>query len=346
MNSPLAQDRTSAIILSLTLIGANLGAPYTARGQTASSSTASQSPPAQASKPIKLYGRIEELCEVPGAKIPIKLQAQTPKFDSRRPLTGQARTTTQTGIVSSAAYPVDWAGVWSGNLKIWTAQFSPNRWKFDAAEASKEQELMKPGKDGQVSFNFSMDSQNRIQLAPTQVVFTAPMDQEKAQQMMQQMQQMMGGSQGLFGSGAGNTMAMQMIQSVPYMYAMHLGDLRQGTGVTGNLLDSQVMKNNVKVLAANTLEQQIVTYFQDQSRSTGQTRTGYCETVLRFTRLNRDQLYVQAATVDYDRNGTYQDKIVLYGTINRGQGASPPSVMPGDLFNGGGGLQNLFNFGQ
>jgi hypothetical protein len=340
----------TASLLSAALCCTNAATPFAAFGQTGAATTAAQtqtnSPPAKASKPIKLYGRIEELCEVPGAKIPIKLQAQTPKFDTRRPLTGQARTTTQSGIVTSAAYPIDWAGVWSGELKIWTAQFSPNRWKFDAAEASKEQELMKPGKDGQVTFNFALDSQRQIQLAPTQVVFSAPMDQQKAQDMMQQMQQMMGGAPGLFGQGPGSAMAMQMIQSVPYMYAMHLGDLRQGTGVTGNMLDSQVVKNNVKVLAANTLEQQIVTYFQDQNRSTGQTRTGYCETVLRFTRLNRDQLYVQAATVDYDRSGTFQDKVVLYGTINRGQAASPSPMLPSDMFNGSGGLQNLFNLGQ
>jgi hypothetical protein len=308
----------------------------------------------QAKKPVKLFGRIEELCSTPGARLPIKLQALTPKLDNSRPLKAEARTSGLSGRATSA-YPVEWAGVWSGTLKVWTSQFDPSLWKFDAAEASQEQDLLKPGTEGQASFNFSMDANRQIQLEPTQVVFTAPMDAAKSQRMMSQMQQMMGGMQGQLMQGPGRNFMMQMMQSVPYMYAMHLGNLEQGTGVTGNLLASRLMKNDVKVLAANTLEQQIVTYDEDVNRQTGKKRTSYTETVLRFTRINREQLYVQAASVDYDRYGKFEQKVVMYGTINRGQASSPlmpnmPNMMNGgslqNLFNGGGGLQNLFPFGQ
>lgn len=305
--------------------------------ESASNRGGQESAGGKSSKPIKLYGRIEELCEVPGAKLPVRLQALTPKLDTSRALRGQA-TSTNIQTQANTAYPVEWAGTWSGTLKVWTAQFDPSRWKFDSEEASQEQELLRPGTAGQVTFNFALSPSQRITLEPTQVIFSAPMDEKRVQQAMQQMQQMMGGMQGILGSGGG-VLVRQMIQSVPYMYALHLGNLVAGVGVTGNMLESRTLKNNVKLLAAGTLEQQIVNYTEDRSRASGQTKYGYCETVVRFTRMSRDQLYVQAASVDYDRSGQFEDKIVLYGTVARGA-PSAPSV-PG--MGAAGLLQNLPN---
>lgn len=306
-------------------------------------STTTQAPAhaEQPRKPVKLFGRIEELCEQPGAKIPIKLQALTPKFDTRRPLTVTA--TQQSARASgetSYTYPVDWQGVWSGPLKIWTAQFDQSRWRFDAAEVSKEQQLLRPGTSGQATFSFTSDRSGRIQLQPTQIVFSAPMDQSRASELMQQMQQMLGP---MAGALTASPYAMEMMKSMPYMYALHLGNLTQGIGVTGNILQSTLLKNDVKLLAPGTLEQVIVTYNVDQSRATGRTHYGYSESALRFTRIRNDQLYVQAAAVSYDRNGKFEDKVVLYGTITRGQ-AAPPSPFPN--FMNGGGLPQMFPFPQ
>ena len=79
----------------------------------------------------------------------------------------------------------------------------------------------------------------------------------------------------------------------------------------------------------------------DQNRSSGRMRTGYAETVLRFTHLNPSQLYLQAACVSYDRYGKFEDKIVFYGTVNRGQAASPiPNLLDGSSYS------NPFFFGH
>lgn len=326
----------------------------------AGESGAGRGSPSQASgarKPVKLYGRIEELCTSPGARFPIKLQALTPRLDSRGTAL-RSRVETQTARVEAQtapsrtimSYPFDWAGVWSGALKVWTAQFAPTRWSFDATEASQEQQLLGPGKEGRATFEFAHSGGGRIQLAPTQVVFTAPMDQSRYRQTMQQVEQQMqamGGFGGMPGmseflrSEEGNSIMSQVIKSVPYMYALHLGNLSQGTGVTGNRLNSRVVKNDLKMLASGVLEQQIVTYNEDQSRVSGKTHTNYSENVLRFSRVTSDQLYVQAASVDYDRNGNFESKVVLYGMITRGQGDAP--AWPD--FNSGG-FPNMYPFGQ
>jgi len=317
--------------------------------------TTSAGSAATARKPVKLYGRIEELCTTPGAKFPLKLQALTPKLDARGSLSAGVR---NQAIIGSAPtyFPTDWAGVFSGTLKVWTAQFDPVLWQFDAEETSQEQDLIKPGTEGQVSFDFTTGGNQHIELEPAQVVFTAPMTESRykhemqaAQQQMQQMMGNMPGMQEMFnGSGTGGAMMQQIMQSVPYMFALHLGNLTQGTGVTGNLLEARLVKNDVKVLSATTLEQQVITYNQDVNKSTGRRHFNFTENVLRFTKLNRDQLYVQAASVDYDRNGKFESKVVLYGTVNRGQASSPmlqgmPSMngMPTPP-----NLNNLFNLGQ
>ncbi len=284
-------------------------------------------------KPVKLYGRIEQLCETSGATLPIKLQAQTPKYDASRPLRARASAGTTIGR-AVAAYPTEWQGEWSGTLRIWTCQFAPSRWQFDAAEASEEQDLMRPGLDGQVTFNFARDNERRIELQPTQVVFSAPMTDDRLANLMKQMG---GGGQLL----QGNPFAAAMMRSVPYMYAMHLGDLTSGVGVTGNALESRLVKNEIKALAPGTLEQQIVTYNADRSRATGKVRYSYSESVLRFTKMQSDQLYVQAASVDYDRNGRFESKVVLFGTVSRGAPASPLQEMQLPNMMNGGALQQL-----
>ncbi len=269
-------------------------------------------------------------------------------MDIKQPLHSTVTTQVLPGRLTES-YPVDWAGVWSGTLKIWTVQFDQRRWTFDATEASQEAELLKPGKEGQVSFNFSSGGSRRIQLEPTQVIFTAPMDESRyrqsMQQMQQQMQQMMPGLQESFGNALNSDMGMQMMKTIPYMYALHLGNLTHGTGVTGNRLESQVLSNNIKILPSGALEQQIVTYNEDESASTGKRHFNYCESVLRFTRINREQLYVQAASVDYDRQGTFESKVVLYGTISRAAPSAPslpsfPSPLEGIPW------QNLFTMPQ
>jgi hypothetical protein len=268
-----------------------------------------------ASQPVKLFGRIEQLASGPGAKLP-QLKALTPKLDTGSTLKGSASEQSSrplSGKIASS-FPVNWRGTWSGKLKIWSAQFDRIRWQFDPAEANKERELMTPGTEGSVSFTFSNDPSGRIALRPTQVIFSRPMEGSRYADVFQGMNT----SQ----LGASGEMLAQAFRNIPYMYALHLGDLHQGVGVTGNLREAQVLKNEIRELKPGVLEQDIVNYNVDVNRESGKTQKGYSESVLRFYRQGTDRLYVQAATVGYTEKGRFMDKIVLYGTVSRGASQS------------------------
>lgn len=297
-------------------------------------------------------GRIEELCNTSGATLP-PLRALVPKLDNSKPLmlkgevkenvagavalqgsTGQS----QTGVVKS--FPVDYSGTWGGTLKVWTSQYGPLSWQFDPDEARQESAILAPGREGTVNFTFAQDSTGGVHVEPTQVVYTV-----QSSMSTSQMSSQLGGNNAqaqalaqLMGGGSGTIM-------IPKMYAMHLGNLPSGIGVTGNYLQSRVEKNEIRQLKPGVLEQTIVTRDADTNSKTGKTRQSYSENVLRFTRLNASQLYVQAATVKYNINGKFENKCVMYGTVNRGQ-ASMPGLpgMPG--LGGLGGFPGSLGGGQ
>lgn len=294
-----------------------------------------------AAKPaVKLYGRIEEIMSTPGATLPLKLQAQSPKMDnSGQQLTASAKTNQLTGRVAS--FPMDWRGQWSGPLKVWTSVFDKIKWEFDAKEAAKEQALMRPGTQGQVTFNFSVNNAGKVRLEPAKVVFTAMMSGKEAQEVLQRQLGGQGAAlaemmQGLGGAGS-------MLGGIPYMYALHLGDLASGVGVTGNQLSGKVLRNDIRELATGVLEQVIVTHDTDRNPDTGKVRQSYSESVLRFTRITANQLYVQAASLNYRNDGRFESKIVLYGSVYRNNNASPPAGQLNgiNLFEQGGGMQQL-----
>jgi uncharacterized membrane protein YgcG len=92
-------------------------------------------------------------------------------------------------------------------------------------------------------------------------------------------------------------------------------------------------------LATGVLEQVVVAHASDRNPTTGKTRLSYSESVLRFTRIDANRLYLQAASVNYRNDGRYEDKVILYGTLNRFSGAGGSSgygtrAAP-SLFNGG-----------
>jgi hypothetical protein len=142
---------------------------------------------------------------------------------------------------------------------------------------------------------------------------------------------------GMFGSAANPMMANMQ---VPIIIALHMGTPIQAgeIGVTGNETSSELMKSNLKELTKGTLESQIVTREHDRNPETGKVQDGFAESVLRFTRLNNRQLYLQAAHVYYRKDGHFLCKYLLYGTLDRTEGqttgypglANPFSgIMPG-----------------
>lgn len=326
------------------------------------------------SKPLKLYGRIEELASSTGAKIPLKLVSMTPirdasldvKVTKSAPLSGKA-SIASSSISSSKlnlsskiqdmqfddnqdqSFPKDFRGTWSGILTVSKVDYDPSYADFDPDEARKQQELVKVGISGKVSVSFYQGSGNKTEVQPTQVVFSTTVN--AAQQMKDMANSQYGALINSFGL-ANNPMLANM--TVPYMFAMPLGYLGGNTGVTGNQLSSELMKNTLKEVGQGVMEQDVISKDTDRNGQ-GKVKTTFTESVMRFTPQPGDRLYMQAASVSYDEHGSYLNKIILYGTLTRGS-ANAPSVpnmggapqvdtmfaQPGG---GAGGLQNLFGGG-
>lgn len=284
-----------------------------ARHETA---PAKPSPPG---KPMVLTGRIEELCKGNATPtLPLKWKKMEPirdtSLDQSKPLTASASSTKLTTGAQQQSYPMDFRGNWVGNLTIFQRTFAPIRWEFDKAEAEKEFRILTPGRMGQVQITFYQKPTGGVAMEPCQVIFTTTTTMSDASQSLGVSAQQLG--------------AMANMQ-VPVMYALHLGNLTSGVGVTGNQLQSKLMKNDLKQLRSDVIEQQVVTHDSDRNPKTGTTRLSYSESVLRFTRVSSNQLYLQSASVNYRNDGKFCDKVIMYGTLNRSSGVAGPTAVPG-----------------
>lgn len=303
---------------------------------------------AAAHKSTMLFGRIEQLSGSAGAAFP-SLKAQTPMMDPRGMLAGKATATPPllTGVVKS--FPVNYEGNWGGRLVLQQVQVDPNYYRIDPEEARRTAQAMKPGNIGQVNFNFDR-SRGTIALEPARCLFMVPAGDT---QLPDEMKRMMGGGAG---SSAFGGMMNQMVAGMNVPLVLEFGDVQTGPGetsVSGNQMRQRVLKNETRQLASNVLEQQIVTEETTWDKRTHVARTGYGESVVRFTRQSPTVLYVQCATVSYDSNKRFLDKLVLYGSVGKGvvMNTDPMQAMQGTMpggmggMGGLGGLQGLFGGG-
>jgi hypothetical protein len=291
--------------------------------------------------PKMLQGRLEQVGGS-GARLPVGLslkglKAQAGKLD-KSVFPAGAQNTQIAGAISS--FPMDWQGSWGGPLKIHDSQLDPIEWQFDATEAKGFQEILVRGTTVQGSFSFTQAG-TKVQAEPGVLVFparktsAAEMDQALASSGM-----------GALFSGANGSMMRSMLSgmnlSQPRMY---LGDLGKTRGVGGNEVSSRVMRNLVRQLKEGVIEEDIISREQDKSVNTGKSIQKISETVIRFTRLNQSQLYVQGAAITYRDDGHFLNKILFYGTINRGAGgaADPMMGLPGlgGLGGGAGGMGGM-----
>jgi hypothetical protein len=265
-------------------------------------------------KPVTLYGRIEELSTHSGAQLPA-LTRQGGRVDQSSPTTtrlpgkvttyyGSSTTAPSYAPQSQSSFPESFLGYWQGTLRIHSNQFAPVAFQVDRDETLKEQELLAPGKEGSVSFTFGRTG-NQLYLEPTQVVFSAPMSQSRHANELQALSLQMG--PGFSG----------FIQNTPYYYGLEMGNVSGGVGVTGNSLHNQVVKNDIKQFGQGIVEQDLVSYNQENNPNSGRSQSGYSEIVLRFYPQGAQQFYVQVASVNYLADGRFKDKIFLYGTVQR-----------------------------
>jgi hypothetical protein len=272
----------------------------------------------------KLYGRIEQITSGNGANFPIILKAMTPQLDNslaKKPLSGAATDVSMFSGTIAKSFPSDYRGNWGGDLTVWRVEQDPICYKIDPEEASKVLKIFKTGAKGSTNFMFAQDTRGGIVLAPAKVMFSVPGKDIGADQ---QMAQMMGG-QSFANMGPMGQMMQQMAQSMPVPVIFSFGDIQSSQyakGLSGNEFVQRTLKNQVRQLAPNVLEQQIVAECNEIMRSTGQPRKRYEESVLRFTKVNSQQMYVQAAQVVFGQDRKFQQKIVMYGYVTKGQVAN------------------------
>jgi len=272
----------------------------------------------------KLYGRIEQITSGNGANFPIILKAMTPQLDNslvKKPLSGAASEATMFSGTIAKSFPSDYRGNWGGDLTVWRVEQDPICYKIDPDEASKVLKIFKSGAKGSTNFMFAQDTRGGIVLAPAKVMFSVPGKDIGADQ---QMAQMMGG-QSFANMGPMGQMMQQMAQSMPVPVIFSFGDIQSSQyakGLSGNEFVQRTLKNQVRQLAPNVLEQDIVAECNEIMRATGQPRKRYEESVLRFTKVNSQQMYVQAAQVVFGQDRKFQQKIVMYGYVTKGQVAN------------------------
>jgi hypothetical protein len=256
---------------------------------------------------IMLKGRLEEVSGN-GANLPVglllKLKSQTAKSDPA--LQPKPKADPLKGLL--ATYPTDWAGPWGGSLSVWWTQIDPLFWQWDPQNAKATAEILKRGSSGTTTFNFVQNG-TAILVQPPKIVF--PPRQSQSTENVPSNNPM------------ASLQAMLLNSTIPVVV---LGDY-SGQGLVGTTLNQRVVKNTIKQLKPGVLEQDVVCQTSERQQDNA-IKNSYVETVYRFTKLNSSQLYVQAATVSYRNDGHFLDKVIYYGTLNRGQVMPDPSSNP------------------
>ena len=310
---------------------------------------ANTQPPLQAqAKTTKLYGRIEEIAQGSGANFPIKLQAMKPQFDysqDNKKLAAQASATNASlysGTIAKS-FPQDFSGNWGGELAVWWCQQMPSAYQLDPVKATKTDKIFARGNKGLVNFVFANTAQG-MTLEPARMLFHI---QGKDTDTQAQLQQMMGGSMASMGPMAQMMESMAANMQVPV--SLYLGNYQTSgfeRGLSGGSARQTMIKNVLRQLAPNVLEQQVVSQGTEEVKSTGRSHNFYQETVIRFTRTNPQQMYAQVVVVTYGPDRKFLDKVILYGYVTKGQvvNTDPMASMGG--MGGLGGMMPMLAPGQ
>lgn len=253
-----------------------------------------------------LYGRLDQIASEADVKMPV-LKAETAQLDTRDTrLRAGARETTFSGSVAQS-FPVDFSGTWGGKLGVWRYNASSLSDQIDPNESRRMAQILQPGKSGTVNFVFRQEGRS-IELEPAKVRILIPAQESYSYQKMSQ----------TLGSMVKGMMANMKIPVI-----LHFGSVSTSgsaeVGVSGNQIDQRVVKNVIRQLAPRVVEEQIVTRNRSVVAGSGAVESGYTETVMRFTRQSPSDLYVIAASVDYTDKGQFLRKLIMYGTVVRGQ---------------------------
>ncbi len=305
------------------------GAPQPHKvGQPPEKAPTTSKPPA---KPRMLFGRIEELAGSANANLPIVFKAMKPILDTRKPTAMKGQTSEYSGTITQS-FPEDYRGNWGGTLQVVKLQQDPRCWQIDSAEANKLQQILIPNLQGSTNFFFNTDRFGKIAVEPAKVMFMVP---AKDTNTGDELNKMLGGMGAMGGMGQ---MMGQMMQNMNVPILLTFGEMKGGdavTGVSGNKLDADLLKNTIRELAPGVFEQQIVSRLQTVMKGTNAARWSFDESVIRFQKQeNRpDLLWVTCASVTYDKDGKFLRKMILRGWMQKGRTMQndPMQAMTGGL---------------
>lgn len=292
------------------------------------------------SKPLVLFGRIEEISSKSEPSFPIVLKALTPKMDRAPLLKGEASAGTLAGSVVRS-YPADFRGTWGGTLQLAQLQIDPLNYQIDPDEVQKTQSILQRGTQGTVNFTFTTDGQGQTYVEPAKIVFMVPFGKTN---QSQQLSQMLQGQQGA-GAAPMAGMMSQMMSTMKVPAIMSFGNTQSSAltpGISGNQFTIKVLSNRIKQLAPGVMEQQIINQEDIDIKGSGRRYGTYNENVFRFTERGRNQLYVELASVSYAMDRRFLRKMVFYGYVNRGavqQDYSNPYAGIQQLLGPGSGIQ-------
>ncbi len=258
--------------------------------------------------PLKLYGRLEEVVTQANPKLPSQFLKLKPSLDSDQEATLKAS-------AQKTSYPSDFVGTWSGNLAVYQNVVSPKYYEIDNAEATNTKKVLKINMQGNVSFDF-YKSNHKITLKPATIHFLIPFSETYLAQKSE--------FQGLkaLGNypGANNQLMQQMssmLNQMPNYLDVILGNAQNITGVSGNILENSLISNTVKILSSNIIEQDLIVSGSSQNPTTRKINKNFSETVLKFKKINAQQLYVETASVNYTSHGEFLNKLVFRGYVSK-----------------------------
>lgn len=275
--------------------------------------------PGNAQKHIVLQGRIEEVAGEAQPKLP-ELKSMTPKLDTRdQSVTKTAATGTAHSTAANhanprslnrltAGFPVTWRGSWSGQISILSSKFFPASSPMLERDLDMEKKLIVPGLKGTVTITFKQDAPQMSTLVPMSIAFPYPASAPSASKIT-----LTGRSAAAYSN---STDSDQLISMEPERkFTIEMNSFSSGISAGGNVVSNRILKNEIRQLAANVLEQDLVNFSTETEREARTTLGTYSEDVLRFTQVNERTMLVQAVSLSYDDRGRCDSTIFMSGYV-------------------------------
>jgi hypothetical protein len=264
-------------------------------------------------QPAKLYGRIDQLMNSSGANIPKGVfKMETPKYDLTPPTetvqsTKPGEVKALTGYVTNS-FPVDWKGTWSGYVTVVKFADNPLCWRGDALEMYGIRRINKPGRQGRISCTFQTVDGLRMNLEPPTIIMSVNIQRPSFSSIIDSVPNTQVIDPSLENMDVDTNLRGDM--KVP------LGSAVSYRNVNGNPVSMRVLKNELRELDNNTMEQDVLVSMDEYNKLMARLSNSFNESVLRFT-ANGDQLDLTIAQVSYDASGAFLSKTLYTGTLTK-----------------------------